>query len=137
MKNKIHNHILHNFRFLEKLSFNLNIKTTKPMLEGDIADKEIYYSNNFIKIKLWFAKFVNGSLLTITVFKLAENKCFSFDEYLSTKSIGDYRSIKNESDIDYINRIAELFQKESKAELKDILEGRKWIDIPKDYSRIR
>ena len=137
MNKGLKNVILKKFSFLETSGFVSKVKLSSPMFEGDDIVEEFYYLTDGVEIKLWYGQFVNGNLLTISISKTDENKCFSFDEYLLSKSYSEYKSFNNENDEDYISRIAGLFYKESKHELKDVLSSKKWIEVPKDYSRIR
>ncbi len=136
MESKIKNIILKQLEFL----INSGFKYTSKLRESDFDDElieEIFFTNGFIQIEVNYDKLVNGSLLSIYIQRLNENKCFSLDEYLLSKSYNDYHSFSNENDEDYIVRIANIFYKETINELKDVLNGKKWIEVPKDYSRIR
>lgn len=130
-------YIKKNFAFLDGLNFKVSVETTKPMFDGDVSDKEVYYSNKTIQVRLWFGKFVNGNLLTISISRIGENKCFSFDEYLLSRNMDDSKSLEQEDEQVYIARIANLFRNELSRDLGDVIQGNKWIDVPKDYSRIR
>lgn len=130
-------YIKNNFAFLDSLNFKVRVETTKPMFDGDVSDKEVYYSSKAIQVRLWFAKFVNGKLLTISISRIGENKCFSFDEYLLSRNMGDSKSLEQEDEQAYIARIANLFRNELSGDLGDVIQGNKWIEVPKDYSRIR
>ena len=137
MSEKHTEYIQNEFKFLEGLNFDVNIKKSSPMFDGDSFDEEVYFSSKLIQIKLWFGKFVNGPLLTISISKVGENKCFSFEEYLLFKNITNFKSFEYEDAEKYIARIAQIFNKELSGDLGDIISGKKWIDIPKDYNRIR
>jgi hypothetical protein len=137
MEDKTQKTILSQFKFLNSNGFLYKEKIRKSTVGGGEDTIEYVFTKNTVIINISFYQFVSCCELSITVFKLNENKSFSFEEYLLTKSYNDYFSQKSESTLDYISRIAELFYKESKDELKDVLDGQKWIEVPRDYSRIR
>lgn len=136
MEKKIKSTILKQLEFLVNTGFKQKNKVRKSDFDDEFIE-EMFYIKGFIQIEVNYDKLVDGSLLSIYIEKLNVNKCFSFDEYLLSKSYRDYKSLHNENDEDYITRIANFFRKESENNLKDVLNGKKWIEIPKDYSRIR
>ena len=100
MENKIKDIILKQLGFLISTDFKQSIKFRKSDFDDELIE-EIFYTNDFIQIEVNYDKLINSNLLSIYIERLNENKCFSFDEYLFSRSYFEYKSLNNENDEDY------------------------------------
>lgn len=129
----INDHIAEKFKFLEEYNFLSSVEMKTSLVDSTKKDTVFVFSNAFVEIKFKFYNFVDCDELRISIFRRNENKAFSFDEYLALKTTQVYTSLKEENSFDYISRIADLFHHEAKNDLKDVLLGNKWIEVPKNY----
>ncbi len=137
MDKKIKEYIDHNVNFLEKYGFTSTLVEKK--LTSELSTECIRLKNEYIRIDISFSTFVDSKSINLTIGLLNKNSSFSFEEYVLLKKqnkkicIGSL-SEKNE---EYIKRFFSLFQKAITDDLGDVLKGKKWIEVPKDYSIIK
>ena len=136
MEKKIIEYIKNDTKFLSQYGFTSEIMSKE--LTDELSSSYIRFKNAYVRIDVSFSTFIDSKSLNLTVGLLNKNSSFNFEEYLLFKGqnkdlcIGD----KNEEDGTYVKRFFTLFQKFVNEDLLDVLEGRKWINVPKDYSLI-
>jgi hypothetical protein len=108
-------------------------------LTDELSYDYIRFKNDYVRIDISFSTFIDSKSLNLTIGLLNKNSSFNFEEFLLYKGQNQDLCIgnKNEEDETYIRRFFTLFQVLVNEDLLDILEGRKWINVPKDYSLIR
>lgn len=130
-------YIKKNTRFLTELGFTSEVVSKK--LTDELSTKFIRFKNTAIRIDISYSHFVDAKSINLTIGLLSKNASFSFEEYLLFKGKNKDSCVGgvNEDDEEYIKRFFILFQELVDEELHEVLKGRKWIEVPKDYSRIR
>jgi hypothetical protein len=137
MDKKIIEHVKENTKFLSQYGFSSVIISKK--LTDELSYDYIRFKNDYVRIDISFSTFIDSKSLNLTIGLLNKNSSFNFEEFLLYKGQNQDLCIgnKNEEDETYIRRFFTLFQVLVNEDLLDILEGRKWINVPKDYSLIR
>jgi hypothetical protein len=137
MDKKIIEYIKDNTTFLSQYGFSSEIISKK--LTDELSYDYIRFKNDYVRIDISFSTFIDSKSLNLTIGLLNKNSSFNFEEFLLYKGQNQDLCIgnKNEEDETYIRRFFILFQGLVNEDLLDILEGRKWINVPKDYSLIR
>jgi len=122
-----------NTEFLRKYGFTSE-HITKNLTE-QFSSGFIRFKNKDIRIDISFSSFVDSKHINLTIGLLDKNSSFSFEEYLLFKGAkkDSYVGGQNEKDDEYIKRFFLLFQQYVNDELGEVLNGQKWLDIPKDY----
>ena len=77
--------------------------------------------------------------IELIISRIDKNASFGLDEYfLSKGKLKEYFKGRTDEQNDvYIERFCSAFKDEVSSELKDVLNGDKWIEVAKDYGRIR
>ena len=96
-------------------------------------DQEVVYDNGHILISFCFIKGAKDQSLLTTVKKCGENKSYFLNEllmHLGRKTV-DYT--QGESSESYIERNIEVLRDLVWKDLKEVVSGRNWIEVPRDY----
>ena len=139
MKSSTSKTIIQNLSFLETMGFRVSVKTRENQFDKNKIYDVLYYNLKNIEIKITFYEFVNCKKISLTISRTDRNKSFGIDEYfLSREKSREYflGGVDEPNDF-YIERFCSAFKKAALSELEGVLNGRKWIEVPKDYSRIR
>lgn len=139
MKNSTTKSIIQNLSFLEGMGFKVSVEVRSNQFDKDKKYEVISYKFKSIVIEIFFREFVDCKDIDLTISTIDMNNSFGLDEYYLAK--GEPKEyfqgrIDEPNDL-YIERFCSAFKTEVLSELKDVLNGKKWIEVPKDYSRIR
>lgn len=139
MDNKIKNLITKHLSFLLDKDFILSPNIRDSIFDKNKKIEELLYHKDNVKIEVSFRSFVDCKSVNIVVERIDKNLSFSFDEFLLDNGFkkDDFLGHQNEKDEAYIERYCALFENAVNHDLQNVLEGKKWIEVSKDYSRIR
>lgn len=96
-------------------------------------NEDLVFENRHISISISFFKSVKDCSLLISIKKAGENKSFFLNEFL--EHIGKEKITFNSSkNIDqFIERNLNCLKSLFENELNEVVNGRIWIDVPRDY----
>ncbi len=137
MNNEQYNLLIRTFKFLEKSGFIPDLISEK--LTEELSIDILRYSKDNIRIDLMFNIFSDCKHITVTIGQYDTESSFDFDEYLLFKGEDKKlsRGLLSDSNEAYLRNFKELFMKHLDNGLQDVITGKKWIKVPKDYSRTR
>ena len=135
MKKESKEIILKNLNFLRLLGFIYQSKTRLSNFDNNKKIEEFIYIKNPIRIEVSFNEFVDCKIINLYIERTDKNLSFNFEDYLlfKGKDKDSYIGLLNESNEKYINRFFSLFKSAVNDDLQDVLDGKTWIKIPKDY----
>lgn len=102
----------------------------------DYSSESITLESKDIRLKLNYMEHVDCHYILMTISKLKDSDFFSFDEYLTYKK-KDNKALYGSLDMSaeqYIEFYFKLFQKAVDDDLHDVLVGKIWPNIPRDWS---
>jgi hypothetical protein len=139
VKSSITETIIQNLSFLELIGFKVSVKTRENQFDKNKKYEVINYKLKNIYIEIIFREFVDCKDIDLTISRTDNKNSFSLDEYFLAKGKSKeyFQGRTDEQNDLYIERFCSAFKEEVLSELKEVLNGNKWIEVPKDYSRIR
>lgn len=92
-------------------------------------------SNSFMKLDINYDKFVDSKQVTVHFCKNNNDSSFSFRQYLiyKKKETDILMSSSGQSEKKYIKYYFDLLKQTIDDDLKDVLSGKTWLDLPADY----
>lgn len=126
MNADIKNHIISSLDWLLNLGFK---EVSHP--------EELIYENNHIRLSISFFKSFNDLSLPISIKKIGENKSYFLNEFLEHIGKKKVSFIANESEVEFVNRNLNALKSLIGNELKEVITGSNWIEVPRDYMEYR
>ena len=139
MKKNIRENIINNLDFLKAMGFAFQSKFRESNYDSTKKIEELFFVKDSIKIEISYNEFVDCKVINLSIEHIDKKSSFNFEEYLQFKSqnknacIGDL----NESDDQYIKRFFSLFKTAIDSDLGDVIKGKIWIDVPRDYGNYK
>jgi hypothetical protein len=98
---------------------------------------DVVYENQHIRITANYFTSGNDKSMLLGIKKIRENKSYFFGEYLHHVGKEDIKPNDGEDDSHFINRYLDVFRMHYEGSLKEVISGKKWIDVPRDFGTYR
>ena len=104
------------------------------VISGDPdTEDRLILENQHIRISIDYLVFVNTSAFSVFVTRRGHNSNFTFNEYLDYINTPRLAKKAQESDAEFIKRYLDSFIQKLNSSLNEVVTGKKWIDVPRDY----
>ena len=122
------------FSFLEDEGFKRYSHLNLSSVNKNKIIETLHYDKGDIRIELTLFSSEKWTSLFLAIDKLSLDTCFLFDDYLLyNKKDKEEDRFENESVEDYIKRFSQFFKKEINGDLRDVIAGKTWIEVPEDW----
>ena len=126
MRKEIALYISKSVYWLQKMGFK----------ESKYAD-DLIFENDFIQISFTFIKGKFGKSFLTSIKKKDENKNYFLNELLQFLDQQEIEYRPGEKDEIFIKRNLDALEAIVQSELLNVVQGREWIDVPRDYMGYR
>lgn len=101
------------------------------------SDGRFVFESRDRRITVSFFSSEKYKSLIISIGKSKENKSFPFRDYLRHIDEIEPKPIAGEEDSHFINRYLDVFKAHVVNDLRDVVSGKSWIEVPIDYGIYR
>lgn len=139
MSNKSFAIKIEDFSKLTDLGFSSTEIIEKGEYNPSIENKKLVFIKDKVKVEITFHHFIDGRKINLFISRTDKNKVLSFNDYLRYTGVGEEKILgtSDETDSTFVERYSILLDIAINKDLEPVLNGEKWIEIPKDYSAFR